>query len=323
VRRRARIIGAAAGATAALALGASAGVAGFNATEDNSGNSFGADSDWTAPRTSRSVFMKSQGGVTGYIRAGGQYHVYAEVTDSGNPPAGVSSVNSVSSLGTSPLASGSFTAGGQSYNRRTGALTVPGGTGAGTIAYSVQSTDADGNTRTEGGYSVVVDNTAPTAGDIQAANGAAIAGRPEQSDTVTWTFSEPIDPDSLSAGWNGSGTIDVVVRINNNTGSPSRDRVEIWNSANTTQLPLGSVDLGRTDYVSANRTFGAGATTKSKLSISGGVAAVVLGTQSAAGTTAGGNGTAIWSPSTSAYDRAGNPVSAAAANETGAADREF
>ena len=319
--RRSRALGGAVGAVLALGLGATAGIAGFNATEDNSSNSFSSDTDWTAPRTSRSVFAKSQGGVTGYVRAGGQYYVYSETNDSGNPPAGVSSVESLSSLGTVPLASGSFTAGGLSYNRRSASLTVPAGTGAGPIAFSIKSTDSDGNTRTEGGYSVLVDNTAPTASTVQTANGAAIAGRPEQNDTATLGFSEPIDPHSISSGWDGSA-LDVVVRVNNNTGFPSRDRLEVWNAANTVQLPLGSIDLGRSDYVGANRTFGATGT-KSRLTLSGGTATVVLGTQSGAGTTASSTGTMTWSPSTTAYDRAGNTVTSASVNETGAADREF
>ena len=56
---------------------------------------------------------------------------------------------------------------------------------------------------------------------------------------------------------------------------------------------------------------------------SGNSITVVLGTQSGAGTTAATNGTMGWTPSSSAYDRAGNASTTAAASETGAADREF
>jgi hypothetical protein len=166
---------------------------------------------------------------------------------------------------------------------------------------------------------VTVDNTAPTGSDVQTSNGGSIAGRPQRNDTITYTFSEPIDPNSILAGWNGSGT-SVVVRINNNT--PTNDQVQIFESTNTSQLPLGSLDLGRNDYVSANRTFGASGTASS-MSISGNSITIVLGTQSAAGSTAAANGTMAWIPSAAATDRAGNAASTNNVNESGGADREF
>ena len=39
--------------------------------------------------------------------------------------------------------------------------------------------------------------------------------------------------------------------------------------------------------------------------------------------TAAGTGTAVWTPVATPYDRAANPMSTAAATESGAADREF
>src|SRR5581483_10774249 len=112
----------------------------------------------------------------------------------------------------------------------------------------------------------------------------------------------------------------VVVRVNN--GGLGNDTVTVFNSANTTQLPLGSVNLARIDYTTANITFGATGTastmTQSRNSIT-----VKLGTQSAAGTTALGTGTMIWTPSATATDRAGNAESTANVTETGAADKDF
>jgi hypothetical protein len=114
----------------------------------------------------------------------------------------------------------------------------------------------------------------------------------------------------------------VVVRINNNGMA---DRLQLWNSTNTIQLPLtngAGLNLGRNDYVGTDRTFGLTGT-PSTMVRSGNSIAITLGTQSGAGTTAGANGTMNWTPSASATDRAANPSSITAVNETGAADREF
>jgi hypothetical protein len=101
--------------------------------------------------------------------------------------------------------------------------------------------------------------------------------------------------------------------------------VQVYNAANTALLPLTNgtgLNLNRTDYVNTNRTFGATGT-PSTMVRSGNSITITLGTQSGPGTTAGGNGTMAWTPSASATDRAGNPTSTTARNETGTADREF
>ena len=184
-----------------------------------------AASDFVAPSASRSVIGKVSGGIPGYIRQGGSYHVYAQVTDTGNPASGVSTVTAntsafASGVTAAALAAGSFTIGGLSYNYRTATLTANASIAPGTHTYSLTLTDVGGNTRTQTGFTVTVDNTAPTATDIQSANVAAIAGRPELNDTITFTFSEPIEPSTVLAGWTGAQT-DVVVRINNNTAGAS------------------------------------------------------------------------------------------------------
>ena len=52
----------------------------------------------------------------------------------------------------------------------------------------------------------VVDNTAPTATNIQTGVTGTTAGRPQQGDTLVFTFSEQIAPGTIVAGWNGTGT---------------------------------------------------------------------------------------------------------------------
>lgn len=296
----------------------------FTRTSSVGGNAFFTRADWVAPTASASVIAKTAGGATGFIKQAGTYYVYANVTDTGNPASGVSSVTAnVGSISTGQtavaLSSGSFTIGGVTYNRRTASITANSTLAAGTYTYSITSTDAAGNSGTQTGFSVTVDNTAPAGSDVQTANKAGgTAGKAEIADTVTFTFSETMDTESILAGWTGPST-NVVVRLNNVGGS---DTLEVWNAANTAQLPLGTVSLGRTDYVTANRTFGASGTASTMVQ-SGATITITLGTASGATGTAGGNGTMTWPPSATATDRAGNACSSAGVTESGAADKEF
>lgn len=310
---------------ALLGLATTAGVvwALYTNSAASDGNELVAAADWVAPSASASVIGKSQGGVPGYIRQGGTYMVYANVSDSGGPASGISSVTANASAITSGqtaagLGAGSFPIGGVTYSHRSSTLTAGATLAAGTYSYSLTSKDLAGNSRTQSGYTVTVDNTAPTAADIQTANKAGnTGGKPEAGDTITFTFSEPIDPSSILAGWEGQST-GVVVRITNATGDP----LTVFNAANTAQLPLGSVNLGRNDYATANATFGASGTV-STMVLSGNSITVTLGTASAGPSTASTTGTMIWTPSASAYDRAGNAETTTARSETGTADREF
>jgi hypothetical protein len=291
----------------------------------NAGNSITARPDWVAPSVASSVIGKSQGGTAGFIHQGGAYNTYANVSDTGNPASGITSVaGNLSTITTgqtaAALSSGSFAIGGTSYNYRTGSLTANATLAAGTYTYSLTSTDGAGNSRNQSGYTVTVDNTVPTASDIQTTNKSGnIAGRPDIGDTVIFTFSEPIDPNSVLSGWTGA-TTNVVVRIDNNI--PTNDRLAVYNAANTTQLPFGTVNLGRTDYVSANATFGVSGTA-STMTQSGNAITITLGTASSGPTTAVSTGSMIWSPLATTTDRAGNAESTTARTETGTLDRDF
>jgi hypothetical protein len=296
----------------------------FTAAAPNAGNSITAATDFRAPTASASVIGKTAGGTVGQIKKSGTYYVYANVSDTGNPASGVSTatanVSSITSGSTAvALAAGSFTAGGVSYNRRSASITAGSTLAAGSYSYSLTLTDVAGNSKTQSGFTVTVDNTVPTGTDVQTANGGTTSGLAEANDTISFTFSKAPDPNSILSGWSGAAT-NVVVRLNN--GSTGNDTVTIFNSANTTQLPLGSVNLGVADSTSANITFGATGTT-SKMVLSGSTVTITLGTQSAAATTAGATGTMSWTPSASATDAAGNGVSTTVVNESGTADREF
>jgi hypothetical protein len=309
------------GLTSLLAGGAVWG--GFSSKNASSAaNTITAAADFRAPTSTATAIAKTAGGVPGFIRKSGTYYVYANVADTGNPASGVSTVTAnvttiTSGQTVAALSAGAFSVNGVSYNRRTAALTADSTLAAGTATFSLTMIDVAGNSRTESALTVTVDNTPPTASDIQTANGSTTVGLAQIGDKITYTYSEPVEPESILAGWTGAST-SVVVRLTN----AANDTATTFNASNGTQLPMGSINLGRSDYVTANITFGATGTA-STMVLSGNQVIVTLGTQSAAATTAAGTGTMVWTPSATATDRAGNATSTPAATESGAADKEF
>jgi hypothetical protein len=328
-------------AVAALALIAiPAAIAAFSASTQSEKDIVTAAADFTPPAITSTVVGKGIGGVVGYVRKGGGYFVYANVSaDTGNPASGIAAVKANVAEVTGgqtevALTAGTWSAGGVTYNYRSAELTAS-ATVEGSKTYSVTATDNAGNAKTVNG-TVIVDNLIPTASDVQTTNvSGGVNGLAEQGDTIVFTFSEPVDPQSILAGWNGSAT-GVVVRIVDNGVlglSTGNDELFVYNAANTAALPFGAVNLGRGDYVAGllggTITYGA-TTTASSMVMSGNTVTITLGTYTGGGivygrTTAAGVGTMVWTPPTSPtiYDRAGNVQSGAAATESGAADKDF
>jgi hypothetical protein len=324
-------------AVAAVALIATAvAIAAFTARTSNPGNVITAAPDFTPPAITATVVAKTQGGAVGFVRKGGGYFVYANVSaDTGNPASGLNTVkanvNEITSGQTEAvLAPGTFTAGGVTYNYRSAELTAN-SVVEGSRPYTVTATDKAGNAGTVKG-TATVDNVAPTAVDIQTTNvPGGTNGLAELGDTITYTFSEPIEPESVVAGWNGTST-PVVVRLVDNglLGlSTGNDEAVIYNSANSTQLPLGAINMGRGDYVAGllGGFISYGATgTPSTMTMSGNTITITLGTLLGVlvgPTTAAGVGTMIWTPVATPYDRAANVMSTTPATESGTADKDF
>jgi hypothetical protein len=279
--------------------------------------------DTTPPSVSAAVINKSSGDTPSYLKQGGQYYVYANMTDPGIYATGVATVTAdVSNVTTGStavsMAAGSYTVAGISYNYRSSLLTANAVLAAGSKSFTIAAKDVANNSTTQGGFSVNVDNTAPSATDIQTVNvTGGTNGLAETGDSMTFTFSEPMDPNSVLTGWDGGATT-VTLRLINGTGG-NNDSVAIYNQANTTQLPLGSVDLGRKDYTTANVSF-----TGSSMVMSGSTIKVTLGTAGGAGAQTTGNNSAMtWTPSTTPTDRAANACLATPAAESGSADKEF
>ncbi len=327
---------AAALSVALLAQTVGVALAAFGGQTSNGGNRVTAASDFRPPVVAAVAVGKAVGGATGFVKQGGGYYVYANVAaDTGNPASGIAAVtadarNLTTGAGAATLVAGSYSAGGASYGYRSAAQTANAVLTEGAKAFTVTAVDAASNSGSANG-SATADNTVPLAADVQTTN-AGTASLAEQGDTLRLTFSEPIEPQSIQAGWDGTATNVVVRLVDAALLGLGADAVQIYNAANTAPLPLGEVQLSRSDYIavglSGNVRFGASGT-PSTMAFAGNTLVVTLGTYASivlvdpARTTAGGNGTMIWAPVATPYDRAQNQLSTATATESGAADRDF
>ena len=312
-------------------------IAAFGAKTGNEGNVITAAPDFTPPAITATVVAKSLGGVTGFVRKGGTYFAYANVSaDTGNPASGIATVKAnlaelTGGQTEAALTAGTYTAGGVTYNYRSAELTAS-ATVEGVKTYSVTATDKAGNALTVNG-NATVDNVVPTATDVQTANGGGTVGKPEEKDSITFTFSEPIDPQSILAGWNGAAT-NVVVRMVDNglLGLPTgNDELFVYNAANTATLPFGAVNMGRGDYVAGllGGSINLGASgTKTTMVMSGNTITITFGTEAAEGiligpTTAAAGAAMTWTPVATPYDRAGNLMSTTPAIQSGAVHKNL
>jgi Big-like domain-containing protein len=161
----------------------------------------------------------------------------------------------------------------------------------------------------------VVDNTGPSAADIQTANGGATQGRPEANDTLTFTYSEQLLTTSVLAGWNGTAT-PVTVRMNN---SGNNDQFEVWNQQNTVRLPLtNTVVTLNGNYIQSSATFIA------TMVQNGASITITLGALTGGSVrTENSNTTLSWPSSTTVTDLIGNAGTGNTVAEGGAADRDF
>jgi hypothetical protein len=287
----------------------------FTSQTANTSNRVAAAPDFRAPTASASITVKSQtpGSSLGYIKQGGSYRVYATVSDTGNPASGTSTVTAnVSAFSTgvtaAPLTAGSYTVGGVTYNYRSAILTASTPVAEGSKSYTLGLTDVAANSGTAAGYSVVLDNTAPAASDVQTTN-SGTAGRATNGDKMIYTFSEPIDPDTIKSGWDGSSIAVWATVLDGGSGL----------------LGLG-LGAGNDDYaynvvlvlrVVCDATFNS-----STMAMSGSTVTVTLGGSAGCPRTSGA-GTMTYAPAAGPTDRAGNALPTTQRNETGGNDADF
>ena len=269
--------------------------------------------DTTPPTVASSVISKTVLYLAGYIHQGGTYYVYANITDAGSGVASATANVSNITTGSTAVAvvAGSYSVEGVSYNYRSASLTAKNPLTAGSVTYSITAVDGSGNSGTTAGLTVVVDNTVPAGSNILLADGGGTAGTIQLGDTITFTFNDVIDPQSVLAGWTGAST-NVVVRF---TDSGANDTFAIWNSTNTAQLAVGTVNT-KGDYVMpGGATAGLSGTASTMvLNTSTDTIRVTLGTVAGMIKNDNKKRAPAWTPSASATDRAGNAESTTVVN---------
>jgi hypothetical protein len=285
-----------------------------------------------APPVETAEVAKGQGGKKGYVKPGGSYYLCARVgADSGNPASGLQSVTTdLTNLTNGVLNQilgivlGGPCAGGP-YNRITGPHTVKAGAANGSYTVGVTTRDNDGNTRTSS-PTVTVDGTAPAGTTaFSTTNAGATVGRAEANDFLTFTYNEPIDPESIVAGWDGTQRSDVYARI---IQSGNNDSMDFWRSTAPgvyAQVPV-TLTTG-TPYMSLGGNYVSGTVvfSGSKLEVSGNSIILRLGTPDVPASlqTIGANTTMTWRTSPNVFDWAGNAGTAQVLTEGGTADKEF
>ena len=297
--------------------------AAFAVTTKNPGNTVTAAADWKPPIISRATVLKTEGGIAGYVHSSGSFTVLANVVEdpSSNPPAGIANVlgnvgNLTGNATGVAMSASAQTVSGQSYAYASASQTVSTGLAQGSPGASITSSDraTPANTSTAFPFTVVVDNTSPSSLSVTTTNagGSSGAGVPGVGDTITYTWSEIIDPTSIVTGWDGTGTQNVTVQITNKNGNGSSDQVNILDgTTGTTPLALGTYLLGSTGYVkSGTVTFGKpGDTIRSTMTWTGTGVTVTLGQVDTGGGTPNGvstRTTGSWTPQSGPFDRAGN-----------------
>jgi hypothetical protein len=131
-------------------------------------------------------------------------------------------------------------------------------------------------------------------------------GKPEKGDSVSFTVNEAVDPNSLVSGWTGSGTKAVTVSIANGGEN---------DSLSVSGATIGSIAL-KGDFTDSTATF-----SSSRISVNGTTVTIVLGAASGSVKTDTDTSKAVWSPSSSNYDRAGNACSTSTV--TGGNQKQF
>jgi hypothetical protein len=179
---------------------------------------------------------------------------------------------------------------------------------AGTYTVQASQTDSSGNTGTSNANTFVLDTTKPTATRVVGTNKAGgTAGKIEAGDTLTFTWSEAIDPTSVMSGWNGAAT-NVRVRFTNNS---SNDSIQVYDATGATQLGMGSVTTGG-NYVSGTTNF----TATMALSADGTTITITFGTPTNVRSTPVTVKSMTWTFSAVVKDVAGNAITAGTWTET-------
>ena len=185
----------------------------------------------------------------------------------------------------------------------------------GTIGYSAQATDAAGNTGPAGTASSIKDVSSPTVTGVQLNNGGATPGKVEKGDSVTITFSEPINPTTICSVW-ANNTTNVQTQAGNNADNVivnvSSTNTLTVTGAGCPTLRVGSVALGG-NYTSSAISFSGNGGNASSLSWNptARTLTITLGSGTAGSNTVSTSPTPVpsYTPASGITDIASNPLS--------------
>jgi len=309
------------GVGAAIGLGGGGTYAAFSSQATSTNNTIASHPDWIAPPLTSHALVKDTGGVQNFVKPGGSFRVCGNVgADPGKPASGLKDVvASVGAQGSVALTAGSAAPCTAAHTHQSAAATattvVPlGQTATINVVTTVRDNALNATTVTT---PVVVDNDPPAPVDVTTTNGGLL-NKPDAGDTITFTFDEPIDPDSIADGWDGTQPRTLTVRGTSAAGG--NDRLAFT-------LPIvaaGGFLTIRNDYVTDTVDY-ANSTIVAAGSPLGTQYRVTLGTMSNTDATrarTSGNAMA-WATTEAMWDRAGNVLPILAFSEPGAADAEF
>lgn len=169
---------------------------------------------------------------------------------------------------------------------------------------TANTSDASPSTST----TLVRDTVAPSANDIFGTNGGT-AKKIDAGDSLVYTFSEPMAPASVQAGWSGAATSVTVTIVGGDT---------------ITVVPaLGSVSTGGAGYVVAGNTVTCTSVTMTMSASTITLTNLTNCTPASKMNPGTATQTFAWTPSASATDQAGNPMSTTVANEVGGPKANF
>jgi hypothetical protein len=179
---------------------------------------------------------------------------------------------------------------------------------SGTYTAQATQTDSGSQTGTSEAVTFTADATKPTAVSVVAANKTGgTAGRIENGDTITFTYSEAITAASVWSTWGGTST-SVKVRFT----SSGNDTFTVLDMSSLANINLGSVATNA-DYVSSATTF----TSTMVRSADGTKIVVTLGTPSNVRSTPNVGRNMSWAVGANIKDLVGNTITTPATyNET-------
>jgi hypothetical protein len=169
-------------------------------------STFSVTVDNTAPSISASVITPTTSSVPtggpGFVKQGGTYKVYANISDASSGIASASAdVSAITTGGTSVTltsCSSNCTVGGVTYNYSSSQQTAKNPLSEGSLGYSVTATDNAANGATNSTFSVTVDNTNPTVSASAIAPTTGPAGFVKQGGTYK-IYANAADANGLSS----------------------------------------------------------------------------------------------------------------------------